>query len=135
MDRGGSILIDVSAVDDIAFDEKFLERLGHPVLVCHGPPDKTLCPILAGRGCDLIESAHGVIFELDLDRAQHRAILKRYTQIVAEDVPIRVVIKPGQEVRYADLLSRVQVWTHTPTAAELNGFAALVEAYDAIAPT
>lgn len=130
MEPGGSILIDVSAVEHDEYDASFLEKLGHPVMVCHGPPHKTLCPILSGAGCEMVEAAHGIIFELDLDRAQHRAILKRYTEVIAEDVPIRAVVKPGQEKKYAELLGRVQVWTHRPTAAELDGFAASVEAFD-----
>lgn len=127
---GSPVLLDVSAVDEGCYEEHFLASVGHPVMVCHGPPAKTLCPVLSGEGCPLIEGAHGVIFALDLDRAQHRAILQRYTEIVDEDVPIRAVVKPGQDEAYADLLGRVQVWTHVPTRAELDGFAAAVDAYD-----
>ncbi len=127
---GGAILIDVSSGTDIEIDRVFLERLGHPVRVCHGPPHGTLCPILAGTGCPLVDEAHGIIFELDLDRPQHRAILKRYRQVVAEDVPIRAVIKPGQAEAHPEALAGIEVWTRSPSAGELDGFAAEVEAYD-----
>lgn len=127
---GGAILIDVSSDSDIEIDRVFLEKLGHPVRVCHGPEHGTLCPILAGTGCTLAEEAHGIIFELDMRRPQHRAILKRYRELVAEDVPIRAIIRPGQEVEYADVLFGIEVWTHDPTTGELDGFAAEVEAYD-----
>ena len=71
-----------------------------------------------------------MIFQLDLDRPQHRVILKRYQDVIADDVPIAAVVKPGQEELYADLLRGVQVWSEEPTVAELDGFAALVEASD-----
>lgn len=129
---GGAILIDVSTGTDIEIDRDFLEKLGHPVRVCHGPPHGHLCPILSGAGCSLVDEAHGIIFELDLDRPQHRAILKRYREVVAEDVPIGAVVKPGQETTYASMLQGIQVWTHSPTTGELDGFAAEVEAYDRI---
>ena len=45
-------------------------------------------------------------------------------------MPIAVAVQPGQEMTYADLLDGLYVWSHSPTAAELDGFAALVEAAD-----
>jgi hypothetical protein len=100
--------------------------------VCHGPPEGHLCPLLAGTGCESVDEVHGIIFELDLDRPQHRAILKRYREVLAEDVPIRAVVKPGQDTAYASTLGGVEVWTHSPTTGELDGFAAEVEAFDRI---
>lgn len=123
------ILLDVSAGTD-HFDEEMLGRLGHPVKVCHGPEHGTLCPLLAGRGCPDFEAAHGVIFELDLDRPQHRAIVRRYRELARDDVPIRVVVTPEQAERYHDELAELEVLTHTPTIADLDGFAAEVEAAD-----
>jgi len=115
------LILDVTP-NDRALDKDFLERLGHPVLVCHGPA--------WGHACPMVESAHGLIFRLDLDRPQHRVILKRYQEMINGDVPIVAVVKPGQEELYADLLAGAQVWTEEPTVAELDGFAALVEASD-----
>lgn len=132
MNVPGAILIDISSEEDPTLEKSFLEDLGHPVVVCHGPAHATLCPILARSGCDVAESAHGIIFELDLDRPQHRAILRRYQEVVVEDVAIRAVVKPGQADRYADHLGGVVVWEGRPSAAELDGFAAEVEAYDRI---
>jgi hypothetical protein len=45
-------------------------------------------------------------------------------------MPIRVVVTSEQADRYRDLLADLQVWTHEPTAADLDGFAAEVEAAD-----
>jgi hypothetical protein len=126
---GGLVLLDVLAGDG-EFDQKTLARLGHPVLTCSGPEVNALCPLLGGTGCPKFDQAHGIVFELDLDRAQHRAILERYRQLAREDLPIRVVVRPDQRVRYADLLATVQVWDHQPTVADLDGFAAQVEAAD-----
>jgi hypothetical protein len=122
------LILDVTA-SDAAPDKDFLERLGHPVLVCHGPAWGRACPIIAGD-CPMVDAAHGVIFQLDLDRPQHRVILKRYQEVLGEDVPIVAVVTPEQEETYADLLGGVQVWLEAPTIAKLDGFAALMETAD-----
>jgi hypothetical protein len=130
---GGVVLLDVLAgAGD--FDRSILERLGHPVVTCAGPEIKTLCPLLGGEGCPKFDEAHGIVFELDLDRAQHRAIVARYRELARADLPMRVVVRPDQQQRYADLLAGVQVWDHEPTVADLDGFAAQVEAADRASP-
>lgn len=127
MDMEGLIL-DVTPADG-EFDRDFLEKLGHPVLVCHGPEEGHLCPILKD-GCGMVDAAHGVIFQVDLERPQHRAILKRYQEVVADDIPIVAVVREGQKARFKDLLAGVQTWETEPTISELDGFAAEVEAAD-----
>jgi hypothetical protein len=124
------VLLDVPAGADGEFDRALLERLGHPVQVCHGPPLGTVCPLLDNHGCPLFARAHGIVFQLDLRRSHHRAILSRYQQLARHDMPIRVVASPADAERYADLLTDVEVWTHEPTVADLDGFAARVEAAD-----
>ena len=125
----GMILLDVTAGTG-EFDRDLLERLGHPVKVCHGPEHGTLCPLLAGKGCDEFAQAHGVIFQLDLDRPQHRAIVRRYRELARSDVPIRVVASAEQVERYAEDLRGIEVLMHGSTVADLDGFAAEVEATD-----
>lgn len=122
------ILVDLP--EGTTFDVAFLERLDHPVEICHGPAVGRLCPILAGEDCPKVDKAHGVVFELDLDRSQHRAILKKYQERLREEVPIVVVTTPEQAARYAGVLGGVQVWPHAPGTADLDGFAAEVEAAD-----
>ena len=129
---GGVVLLDVTAGAEGEFDRSMLERLGHPVLVCHGPEAKQ-CPLLAGTGCAKFEQAHGIVFELDLDRAQHRAVVRRYRELARPDLPIRVIVRPEQAERYAELLQQVQTWNHEPNVADLDGFAAEVEAADRFA--
>ncbi len=110
---------------------ELMERLGHPATVCHGPAENEICPILKAEGeCPLINAAHGVVFEFNLDREHHRDILQRYLEVIDEDVPVRVIAEPAVAARYPELLRGVDVWTHEPTAGELDGFAALVEAAD-----
>jgi hypothetical protein len=116
--------------EGVPSDAEFLERLGHDVLVCHGPPAKTLCPILKGEGCSVVEAAHGIVFQLDLDRPQHRAILARYKEVTRDDVPIWVVARPEQTRAHSRLLSGLKVLTESPVAGDLDGLAAEVEAAD-----
>lgn len=132
MDRPleGVVLVDVTPGEGEAFDTSFLQRTGHPVMVCHGPAVRDLCPLLGGTGCPKFDAAHGIVFELDLDRQQHRAIVDRYRALSRPDLPIRVVVRGDQAERYRDLLAQVEVWTHEPNAADLDGFAAQVEAAD-----
>ena len=128
MNDADGLILNVVPGDDPT-DRRVLEQMGHPVLVCHGPDWGKACPIIGGE-CDMVSSAHGIVFQLDLDRPQHRVILSRYQEVVAEDVPLAVVVKPGQDERYADILTGVQVWFNEPTIAELDGFAAQTEAAD-----
>src|ERR671911_1931617 len=100
----GVVLLDVSPGDAGEFDRATLERMGHPVLVCHGPSAEAPCPLLAGRGCPKFEQAHGIVFKLDLGREQHRAILSHYRHLAPPDVPIRVLAVPADAEPYAELL-------------------------------
>jgi hypothetical protein len=70
------------------------------------------------------------VFELDLDRPQHRAILTKYKETLRSDVPIRVVVRPGQSEKYPDLVRGLKLWTDTPVAGDLDALAAEVEAAD-----
>jgi hypothetical protein len=128
MQPTGGLILDVTPFEG-EFDRSFLERLGHPVLVCHGPEMGHLCPILKD-GCEMVNAAHGIVFQLDLERPQHRAILARYKTVVSEDTPIVAVVHGGQRAKYRELLKDVQVWDEEPTAASLDGIAAEVEASD-----
>lgn len=126
MSEPSLILVDIP--DGQQVDTGFLEGLGHSVAICHGPEPKHLCPILSGEGCEMAEGAHGVVFLLDLDRPQHRAILKQYKDVLREDVPIRVKVSSEQARKYADLLQGIHSWTEVPAAGDLDGFSAEVEA-------
>ena len=123
-----SIILDVTANQGTS-ESRFLEPLGHPVLVCHGPDIGKACPILKGE-CAQVDGAHGVVFQLDLDRPQHRAILRRYQEVLAEDIPLWASVLPGQESEYEELLSGVQVVVGDIGAGDLDAFASQVEASD-----
>ena len=128
--RRGTILLDVTPGPGAEFERSFLTRNGHDVVVCHGPHDNDPCPLLTGDVCSKFENAHGVVFELDLDRPEHRVIVERYRSIGSRDLPIRLVVSPAQAKRHAVFLNEVRAWTHVPSAADLDGFAAEVEARD-----
>jgi hypothetical protein len=122
------ILYDAPDGSDLAFDRSFLDRNGHPVWVCPGPGGGA-CPLVEGRGCALFEHAAGVVFELDLDVPAHRDVVRAYRAEAPEGFPIWVLVRPGQADRYRDLLADVEVIERQPTAADLDGLAAEVEAW------
>ena len=126
----GVVLLDVVPGAGGVFEASFLDKVGHPVQVCHGPAPDATCPLVASETCDMFEMAHGIVFELDLDRPEHRAIVERYRVLAGPEMPIRIVVRPGQAERYQDLVSQFEVWSHEPTVADLDGFAAEVEAVD-----
>ncbi len=129
----GVVLLDALPGDDRDFDRSLFERWEHPVRQCAGPEVKTLCPLLGGHNCPLYAEAHGIVFKRDLDRPQHRAIVRRYREFACADLPIRVLCSPDQARRYRALLADVEVWDHEPTTADLDGFAAHVESVDRFA--
>lgn len=126
------ILFDIPRGEE-PIDGAFLEGLGHRVMVCNGPDAGHLCPILSGEGCELAEGAEGIVFELDLERAQHRAILGRYKDSLRSDLPIRVLVKPDQRAKYSHLLDGLKVIDHVPVAGDLDALAAEVEAAEGFA--
>jgi hypothetical protein len=123
------VILDVTPGDHEGFDRHLLEGMGHDVMVCHGPGGHQ-CPLVEDGVCEMVDAAHGVVFQLDLDREYHRDILATYKRTLPADMPIAVSVQPGQEATYASLLEGLYVWSHSPTATELDGFAALVEAAD-----
>ncbi len=112
------------------FDRDILSRMGHGILACHGPGGGTICPIIDGGHCDLVDGAHGVIFQLDLDEEEHRHILGRYVEeldpdipLRVPDIPLRVKVRPGQAERYSDLdafSSRVEAYERTSRPDEVT---------------
>ena len=122
------ILIDAPDAGSVSYAKEFLEKLGHSTMVCQGPNEGTVCPILRGDVCEMIDAAGGVVYEFDLDRPAHREILTKYKENLDEDTPIRVVVTPEHAAKYAELLEGVSVWSHEPSIGELDGFAARVEA-------
>lgn len=135
-DNDIGMILDVTPGDHEGFERHLLEGMGHRVEVCHGPGvgDHTHCPLLEEGTCELVNAAHGVVFKLDLDREYHRQILQTYKQTLPADMPIAVAVRPGQDDAYPELLKGLYVWSHTPTSAELDGFASLVEASDKTRP-
>jgi hypothetical protein len=129
-DRRDNNILVVAPSGTSTFDRDILDRLGHDVTICDGPGPDQPCPLLAHGDCPLFDDAHGIAFELDLDQATHREVLGRYGELAPLDRPIRVVVRPGQAERHGALLDRFEVWTSEPTVAELDGFAAEVEAAD-----
>jgi hypothetical protein len=126
MSTRGAILIDSATRPDLDYDLRFLEALGHEVVVCPGPAWNELCPILAGDVCLRLEAADGVIFALDLERPQHRAILRQYRERLGS-VPLQVVVRPDQCERYAADIGATPTWTRSPSTLDLDEFSAEVE--------
>jgi hypothetical protein len=128
MSEPSKILLDSPSDLDPTPVITFLAGLDHPFDVLHGPGGDELSPLAVGQYHKEVSSALGIIYHLDLDRPTHREILREYRHRVPQDVPLRVVVQPGQDRTYAGLLRGLPVWTHDPSQAELDGFAAMVEA-------
>lgn len=76
--------------------------------VCGGPAGST-CPIVEGDGCSLVDDAAGIVFELDLDDAYNREILRCYRTRPGPQIPIQVVAPVDQQDRHRDLLAGTTV--------------------------
>ena len=121
------VILDVNPdPDDLAWEQDFLKRLDIPVHSCRGPKDPGGCPILRNERCMKIEGVDGVLFQLNLDRGDHREILGKYLQIL--DVPIRVVVTPEQKERWAGLVGMVETFEAPVGPAKMDAFAAEVAA-------
>ena len=123
-----SVLFDIPGGAD-PVDHEFLEQLGHRVMVCPGPGPGTTCPLLTGDGCALQRTLTGSCSTRP-GSPQHREILADYKESLRSDVPIRVVVRPGQALEHADLLRGLKVITSVPVAGDLDALAAEVEAAD-----
>jgi hypothetical protein len=126
----GAVLL-VVPEDADHFTASILEKLEHRVITCHGPTSSRHCPLVHGQGCAWYNEAHGIVFALDLRRPEHVAIISHYERLAASagrELPIRVIVPAGSDapVRLGD----VPTWYGDPTVAQLDGFAALVEATD-----
>lgn len=111
--------------EELDWDQEFLGRMEIPMLRCTGPHGPGKCPILRGQPCGKIQKADGILFQLDLDREDHREILRLYIEML--DVPIRAVVSEEQQQRYAELLKDVEVVTPPVGPSMLDAFAAEVE--------
>lgn len=120
------VILIVGTSPETDIERIFFERGEHDVKVCPGPERKHLCPLLETGHCPLFESADGVVYHLDLDRAQHRAILHHYREM-APALPIRAIVREQDTAEYPELLADIELWSHEPTVSDLDGFAAEVE--------
>ena len=126
----GTVLL-VVPEDADHFTASVLEKLEHRVITCHGPTRSQHCPLVHGQGCAWYNEAHGVVFALDLRRPEHVAIVRHYEDLadrLGRELPIRVIVPAGSDA--PSRLGDVPTWYGDPTVAQLDGFAALVEATD-----
>ena len=126
---GTVLLVVPEDADD--FTASILEKLEHGVITCHGPTGRRHCPLVHGQGCAWFNEAHGIVFALDLRLPEHAAIVRHYEDLAASagrDLPIRVIVPAGSDA--PTHLGDVPTWYGDPTVAQLDGFAALVEATD-----
>jgi hypothetical protein len=119
------VILDVNPHPEaLEWEQEWLTRMGFPVIPCCGPERQGGCPILGNGRCKRIDEADGVIFQLDLDRAEHRRILTQYIRQLY--VPIRVVATRDQQARWAHLLQFVKVFNPPVGRGTLDAFTAEV---------
>ena len=86
-------------------------------------------PSLAdGSSCSKVEAAHGIVFRLDLKLPEHRQMLEGISDTAAAGLPVRVVVRPGQDHQFGDLLEGVPVWAGTAAPEEWDEFLAQIRA-------
>lgn len=122
------LILDVNPNPEaLAWQRGLLKDMSIPVVGCCGPELSGGCPLLRGEHCPKVDAADGVIFQLDLDRPEHRRILVKYmVELDAREAPLRVVVTEEQKRRWPKLLERVEVFTPPVGVAKLDAFAAEV---------
>jgi hypothetical protein len=120
------MILDVNPDPDaLDWEEDLLARFDISTIGCCGPDARGGCPLLSNQPCAKIDAADGVLFQLDLDRFEHRRILTKYMQQLS--VPIRVVVTQEQRERWARFLAPVEVFVPPIGPAKLDALAAEVE--------
>ena len=69
----------------VAAQHAALEAAGFSVSMCGGPdalPGR-VCPLVGGTSCPMVDAADVVVHDLDLDRAEHRAVLRTLRRVHA----------------------------------------------------
>lgn len=102
-----------------------LREAGNEVVRCPGPQGST-CPMVAGTGCALVDGATGIVFDLDLDDAHHREILRCYREHKGPQFPVRVIASAGHQQRHESVLIGVRA-TECLSPAAIAEFTARVE--------
>jgi hypothetical protein len=122
------VILDVNPTpEDLRWESGWLKStLDLPVVTCAGPHEVRDCPLLKGERCGKVARADGILFQLDLDREDHREILEIYADSV--EVPVRAVVTKEQQERYPELLQKVEVVNPPIGPAALDAFAAEVQA-------
>lgn len=105
-----------------------LEGSGNVVIECAGP-NGTPCPLVVGDGCSLVDQATGIVFELDIDDAHHRAILRCYRDRPGPTTPIRLIAPPAQRKQHRRDLAGIPTVAGLDEAATFE-FSAQVALYD-----
>jgi hypothetical protein len=120
--ESGTIL-EVHAGADTERDS--LQDAGHHVITCPGPTAGGGCPLVERGACAMVDAADGVVFRLDLDDPYHREMLRCYRSELGDATPLHVVVREGQQERFADDLAGLPVSVGS-LASGLPGFSAQV---------
>lgn len=120
------VILDVNPDPEaLDWEADWLVRQEVDVVRCRGPHAPGACPLLQGKPCGKIARADGILFQLSLDREDHREILQTYARTL--DVPVRAVVSEADKAKYAELLAEVEVVVPPMGPAGLDGFASEVE--------
>ena len=86
-----------------------LRAAGTRPIVCTGPTsDGGACPLLVDEPCPVLADADAVVFDLDLDRDDDRAVLRTLVQDPAAP-PVVTERSRDEARRHADVLERCTV--------------------------
>jgi DNA-binding NtrC family response regulator len=99
-----------------------LRRLGYQVTECSGP-SRNVCPVLAGRACDLAEEADVLVYDVwaSGDSDGSKTLIENIRD-VHPDTPV-VLTSPGPALSWEETSGRhaVTMLDGQPTGARLHG--------------
>ena len=88
---------------------------------CLGPDTSAECPLLAGKRCPKAAGADLILFQLDLNNAGHRRILRSYRD--EHPATVVAVVSPEEALWWSDQLEGVEVIVGPPGTTDLKKLA------------
>jgi hypothetical protein len=119
-EASGRVLVELAGRAMGTAVERTLEQQGYQVAVCGGPTSlhRGACPLVTAGTCPLVDGADVVVYALDVDDADDRAVLEAHR--LHPERPACVVVPPRLVERYRALLEGYEVVESPLTPGKLT---------------